>query len=336
MKHLSSPIFLYSLTALTICVSNLAYAEEELMTVPELEGGISASIGTIYLNPSSDYESYFTVLHQPDGPGGSTQVEVLNVTPDYEFGIDAALGYIFTDTANDIELSYRYLNTSDSSFDTFTDASDGNGGTIEGNTTGYLDYNLNAVDLMMGQFMNVGQHMQMRFNAGLSYVELKQERETILNATGSTPNTGELSSQTSKFSGIGPRVGIDSRYDFGQGIGILAGGSMAYYLGELDLDVYFNPDSQSDPDSRNSYEDQLDDHAVMNFRANLALDYVYFFNDEERSTLGLELGYLIDYYADGIGASNIASGVMPVIFGEPAYTTAISFSGPYLNLKGIY
>lgn len=228
------------------------------------------------------------------------------------------------------------LNTSDSDSETFTDASDGNGGTISGDTSGYLDYELNALDLLIGQFINIGDSMQMRLSGGLAYVELEQKRKTILNATGDTPNTGILSHQTSTYSGLGPRLGLDTRYDFGQGFGILAGGSMAYYLGELTLDLYFNPDSQDHPDSRNSSEDILDSHAVMNFRANFGIDYVYFFNDEERSAVGLELGYLIDYYDNGIGASNVIAGILPAAAGEPAYTTSVSFSGPYLNLKGVF
>jgi hypothetical protein len=264
-------------------------------------------------------------------------VTPLNITPDYEFGIDASLGYIFEDTANSIELFFRNINTSDSDASTFANASDNNGGTIHGDTAGNLGYELNSFDLLISQFIDIGTHMQMRFTGGLAYVELEQDRSNHANikgvdSDGAPIDTQEITHQTSEFTGWGPRIGMDSRYDFGQGIGIVGGGSMAYYLGNLDLHLDF----QSEDGKMNSFKDNLDSHAVMNFRANLGVDYVYFFDNEDRSTLGLELGYLIDYYDDGIASANVYAGVQPVVFGEPSYTTAVSFSGPYVNLKGVF
>ena len=329
MKWISQRLFLCSLT---ITVTGLAYAEpEQVVNLPVLEGGLTGSVGALYIAPSSDFQTYHSVIEQPDGVGGPLHFTNHNITPDYQLGIDASLGYIFEDTANAIELYFRNINTSDSDSTTFTDVSDGNGGTISGDSQGDLGYELNSFDLLISQFLDIGTNMQMRFTGGLAYVELEQTRTTILNETGDTNHTGLLSDQTSQFTGWGPRIGIDGRYDFGQGFGIVGGGSMAYYLGDLDLHLDYIGNEPKD--KHNTSEDHLDSHAVMNFRANLGVDYVYFFSNEERSTLGLELGYLIDYYNDGIATSNISgSGVIS----EPSYTTAVSFSGPYINLKGVF
>ncbi|MGA2655769.1 MAG: Lpg1974 family pore-forming outer membrane protein [Gammaproteobacteria bacterium] len=321
MNNLSRQLCLYSLT---LCASSIALAQtDEFVYVPVLDGGITGSVGALYLVPSSDFESYFAVPSSPSA--GETNYDVLNVNPNYQWGIDASLGYIFDDTANAVDLFFRNISTSDTDTSKF-DTSPTNTATVTGN----LGYDLTAFDLMFSQFVDFGRYMEMRFMAGLAYVELKQNRNTDLE--NDPTDTFNLSNQTSKFTGWGPRVGIDSRYDFFGGFGLVAGGSFGYYLGKLDTTTYL----LTTADTTENATDNQDNHAVMNLRANIALDFMFIYDDKDNSVFGLEAGYLIDYYDDGVGSVNLNGITSAGIAGEPMSTSAVSFSGPYINLKGSY
>jgi hypothetical protein len=328
MKKLS----LYSLSSLAILASTVSYAEQ-MATAPTLEGGITASIGTWYAAPSADdvvYGTSTTVTDPSTGPldPATTSTEILTIAPDYDFGWEASLGYVFDDTANDVELSYRGLNTTDTASqagnfklnnvgpdDEYAD------GTYDTN----LGYELNAFDLMFGQFLDIGQTTQVRFSAGASYVELEQDQKTSFHADDEvviTPDGEDevFGKDSNEFRGWGPRLAIDARYDFGSGFGIVAGGSVAYYLGELTS----NQVAVSATGDTNHGE--LDSHAVTNLRGNVALDYVFYMEENDLPTAGIEIGYQSDYY-DADFAQSTSQG---------AVLSSVTFSGPYVNLKGVF
>lgn len=313
-------VYLGSLTSLVVIASSIAHADEGVY-VPTLEGGLTASVGTFIVTPTSDYQDYTAFLND-DGTA-----TVQNVNPGYDWGINASLGYVFEETANSVELFFRNISTSDttSGFGT-TEFFE----TLTGDFSGDLGYELNSFDLMFSQFVNLGEVMQVRLSGGLAYVELEQNQNIIVSPAADPDAVATISSE-SEFKGWGPRVGIDTRYEFGEGLeglGIVGGGSMAYYLGDLDYTYATSSDI--------GVQDDPGNHAVLNFRANLGLDYVYFFDNDERSTLGLEIGYLIDYYGDAAEYTNLDTAGDSVVMATSTDTTAISFAGPYVELKGVF
>ncbi len=343
MKQMSNQFFLYSLTSLAVTASSLAYAQEDAQA-PSLEGGITASIGTFYAAPTGGNQDYAQVLVNTDDFDTFANTQIAEVTPDYDFGFAASLGYVFEDTANSVELSYRGFDSDDNNdsvefvnevyvpvFDHFYDIA-----------TSSLSYQFNAVDLMFNQFLDIGTHVQVRFAAGASYLNIEKNQNNTYSEQDFNSPPGDLYSQDanyqSEFDGFGPRVGIDGRYDFGEdiaGFGIVAGGSLAYYVG--DLDVTGTTITGIDPDESsqftNTVTDDVDNHGVTNLRANVGIDYVYFFENEE-STLGIELGYLIDYYADAISDITFHDGNDGDVFNTEL--SSFSYSGPYVNLKGVF
>jgi hypothetical protein len=326
MKRISNTILFYSLSAFSI-IAPISYAAETIAvipigaeevaeqkrqalvkennfaTVPKLAGGITASLGTFLAVPSSDLNSYYFSESDDD-------FKVLNVNPGSEYGFEAAFGYVFEHSANSVELLFRDINTSDNASD-------------DDSASTNLDYHLRALDLMFGQFMDLGQQLQMRFAAGISYAELKRDQTVEIT------NTPNQASEYSDYKGLGPRIGLDARYDFGQGFGIVGGGSLAYFLGKMKTE--FSGISSSTVNVTNNNDDQ----AVMNLRGNVGIDYVYFFDNEQRSTAGIEFGYLIDYYDDSVRTVNTVAIPNP---GTAQYetTAALSFAGPYLNLKAAF
>ncbi len=321
-------LFFYSLCAFILSASHFTYAQEQV-TIPELEGGITAAIGTFYVESSADNTAY--AYHLDNGPNSSTATYI---TPDYQFGVNATLGYIFTDTANGIELFYRNLDTSDNASSIGTlDAINVIGNPTNNPVEGQLGYQLNAFDLLMSQYVNIGEHMQMRLLGGLAYVELKQDlTSTAENYIQPQQNPLDIQvEQNNKFSGWGPRLGIDTRYAFGTGIGIVGGGSIAYYLGTLDAINTETVNDLIDPGNSGmiTSANNLESHNVTNLRGNLGIDYVYIFDNDEKSTLGLELGYQVDYYSEVAVTFPDEDPSTPILYD-------VTFSGPYLNLKGVF
>lgn len=291
-------------------------AQEQFATIPNLEGGITATIGAFYATPSAD-----NVFYANTAPNGN-DFSALNVDPGYETGFDAALGYVFENSAQSIEVFFRDINTSDSAAANTIEQ----GNAVDASTD--LNYHMQALDVMLGQFIDIGQRVQMRLAAGIALAELKQDQESNFVQT-NTDNTAQIN-ESSDFKGIGPRLGVDVRYGFDQGFGIVSSGSFAYYLGKLD-----NSSTSADHTGSTTVNDNLDSQAVMNFRGNLGVDYIHLFDNAEGSTAGIELGYLIDYYDNSIGIINTAAITSPGST-EPLNTIALSFSGPYVNLKAAF
>jgi hypothetical protein len=363
-------LFLYSLTSLAVIASS-AVSAEELATAPSLEGGVSLMLGGFLFVPSTNNQAYHTSNNLNDvvhGDSNFLNSSTNNNNFDYDTGWQAAIGYIFDNTANGIELSYRNFNSSQTSgptgdFNLNIDTSLAGFGLGSPDGT-YADQNnkYQNWDLMISQFIDIGTHVQMRFLGGLSYLDnLGQTSKTNTHldyayAYLTIPTREELhthnndiyTESTSRFSGLGPRVGMDARYDFGddlEGFGIVGGASLAYFLGDLKNENHVNingcietgggastaANCDIDEDSfaiGANATDQNDNHAVTNLRANLGIDYVYYFEDQDLPTLGLELGYEVDTFFDGVGSVGILGGETDV--------TDVTFSGPYLNIKGVF
>ncbi|MGA2654433.1 MAG: Lpg1974 family pore-forming outer membrane protein [Gammaproteobacteria bacterium] len=320
-------IYLYSLSSLAVISSAAAFADEGVY-VPELEGGITASVGVFIATPSAATTGAVKRSEVSSTPILTTdETEVLNVTPGYNAGIDASLGYIFEDTANGIEVFYRNYDINDTNTYDATFGEDLTPISVSDN----LGYELNTFDIMISQFMNIGQHMQMRFSAGASYLELEQNETGAITPAGSSETL--YAEDTSEFRGWGPRLSIDARYDFGddiEGLGIVAGGSLAYFLGDLDSSSPAASGSFTEGVTIDVVNNDMDNQNVTNLRGNVGMDYVYYFDNDEGSTLGIEIGYQVDFYDDSIAYSDAG------IDKSTVNTQPVTFSGPYAYLKGVF
>ncbi len=71
----------------------------QAVTVPELEGGFTASVGTFYAKPSTNTQN-------PSFPSGTID---LNNNQDNQFGTQGSIGYIFDNSPNGVEISNRSI-----------------------------------------------------------------------------------------------------------------------------------------------------------------------------------------------------------------------------------
>src|SRR5262249_6011 len=146
----------------------------------------------------------------------------------YDFGFRVGLGYIFPDSGNDVQVNWTHFNHSD-------DATAVQSNVRGHNVTYHTDVNFkfNAVDLDVGQFVNIGTRLQTRLFMGLRGAELNMDR-TRTKTVDNKPNAPILKVSSSKFSGIGPRIGIDTSYHVGERFGIVGHFATALLVGKVD------------------------------------------------------------------------------------------------------
>ncbi|MGA2654355.1 MAG: Lpg1974 family pore-forming outer membrane protein [Gammaproteobacteria bacterium] len=331
MKRIYQQLLVFSCAASVLPIT--AYAQQ-LATVPQLEGGVTFTVGTFYAAPNVSNQPYAYLPKSSEQNDRIPTNEYLNLETDYHFGFEASLGYVFENTANGIELSYRGLNANKDNTTVKNSSIDvpGFNGFEADEAANQLKNEFNTADLMISQFIDIGQAMQMRFQAGLAYTDIKQDNNTTFSG-GENLTGGPIEQKShSEYQGWGPRIGIDARYDFGddiEGLGIVVGGSVAYFFGELN--------SNSSLTEEYDVQDNTDNHAVLNLRGNIGIDYVYFFEDEE-STLGIELGYLADYYNEAVNQIFVDQQYVQDPAGSSFDTDTVSssFMGPYVSIKGVF
>lgn len=78
---------------------SFAAKAQQMVTVPELEGGFTASVGTFYAVPSTNGQN-------SNFSSGNSNI---NNNNDYQFGTQGSVGYIFDNSSNGIEISNRRM-----------------------------------------------------------------------------------------------------------------------------------------------------------------------------------------------------------------------------------
>ena len=153
---------------------------------------------------------------------------------------------------------------------------------------------------------------------------------TAVNGIGTTLN--------SKFTGVGPRFGLDTSYHLGNCFGVVGHVAGALLVGNTKNDnsqqnfaLAITPTPGTVFTSQVNTSSDSVTRVVPALDAKLGLDYTYIF--ENQSMLSLEAGYQWTQYIDAVDRlSNTA--VAGVGVGAVTRTTSsIGFDGPYLTLN---
>ncbi len=359
-----------TLALIAVGLSSPVWAGAFDVTVPNQNGGIVVGATGLFLTAGSNTTYGATGGIAPfTTVNGISTVTTSNVSgtsldtnPNYHWAFGIQLGYMFPGTGNDITASWTHLNTHDSD-----SVNAGSGGVItpvplspaaavtnpgllssgNGRSTNKLD----AVDLMAGQRIFIGSDFNLRLSAGLEYARLQN---SISNSfSGTTPNTPSIlvpggitnvvtaynSGETSTFNGLGPKIGFDGRFCFGDsGFGFdshLDGGLLIGNISDnQNASSVTNTSITSaatgtllatgqDVIVGSSSADQ-NRRVVPFLDANLGVDYMYKFNNAGQSSLTAELGYEASNYFNAIHTINVLGGV-----NNENFTT----HGPFLTVK---
>lgn len=216
------------------------------VTVPCEKRGWSFGVDALYVQVGSAGQVATTTTGTV-ASAGVQSVEIpqysnnyTSLTPDWNWGFRVDAAYLFG-TGNDLNLNWtHFVKTTDQ---TNTAAA---GETLNGlyiadvldsgedidNIDSSVDNKFDAVNLEFGQTVNFGEKVASRFHAGLQYADIRQ---TISQSgwNGSNVAIYDYSSTESKFAGVGPRAGLDSSYDFGNGVSIFGNFAGGLLVGDV-------------------------------------------------------------------------------------------------------
>lgn len=372
-------VFVFAAIGLTTSVGAYATlptsAAPFQLEIPNLKNGFELFVAGLYLQPTSSNLNYANVPSENfSGPGTQVALEnnLFSNNPSFGWGFELGLGYVFANSGNDIQLSWTsYNHASDASV--FTDPgqalSSGTGfdefnysGTYQVGPTTWnvvedlnagsnVDEKLNAIDLDVGQYVDIGTRMRMRFFAGLRGAQVEQGIQNLyhdMTDIAITNNAGELLTHfhykddlkedfNSKFNGLGPLMGIKTSYHIWNCFGLTTLVDAAMLVGKMDTSTdrwrRFNliNNATNEPifpeifpiniNTQTSLEDQW--RVVPAIDAKLGLNYTFIFKN--RSTFTLEAGYQTSHYFDSVEKVNSLTGT--------SETNSVDYSGPYASLN---
>lgn len=324
--------------------------------IPDLKPGFELNVSALYLQPLANnfgWSVTTTVLPIPS-PNWSVNV----IEPDFSPGFNIGARYFFLSPGTDAQLNWYHLNTNDidevlvnpSSQWVSPFSQTGTPPTETGQITGIsllkvggvrLHFNYDSVNLDLGKLINIGPNFQTRLFTGLSAVFLKEEINSTFHGLPTLPIFNF--NNTSKYNGVGPRLGLTNKYDFYHGIHLVGqlAGSILYgrmqpaqykFTGtsiELILaGINVNYEGLSNP-SVNQLVPALD--------AKLGLSYTCII--KQTSELTLELGYMGAMYFDALSSYETNNNVIPIDSGSLSTASAkhtqsnFSVGGPYITVN---
>ncbi len=332
--------------------------ESSMITVPALYGNFIVGGTFYYLEPvptngDLDFASVSPLLQ------GTTafpsHLHSSGVGYDWQYGFN--LGYIFSDTANDVELNYLFLSTQGSDLvgSVLRPVNINNIPNLQFNSQFFQNgidradaiasYRANVLDLIAGQYIDVGCRLRLHPTAGVRYIDFERNLHSIYVADQfSTNNPSGLieMKDDSDYSGIGPMVGLDASYYLGMGFGVVGHTDTAITIGSLN----YNTDlavttvlNGNTPGLFQGFEFEQPNYRLLVpiVDAKLGLDYTYMFYSMTNDDLTIEAGYALDQYFNVLDrftkTTQIGNPNIPIL-GAIVNTksSSVGLNGPYVNI----
>lgn len=345
-----------ALTTVGISISTLAAlpaaTDPTVVNIPQLPGGFGVGITGYYLQSSSSQDDLDYAIVSPNlnvatilGTSiNQSNSAIKTIDPGYNGGYGVNANYTFSGTGNDINLSYFHLDTRDSDsvssaiipfpsgapfisalpisgidFTPFLIRDNDVGVPVQMQVNGQVDYNLNQVDLTIGQFVNVGCRLGLHPNIGLRWSSLDRKLTTnsLQGFSGTFSEPGFTFSQSdiatsraiekSDFDGVGPMIGLDASYYLAAGIGLVDHFDAALAIGDINSDTTLAGTLDTAEEGFHGHRDlYLAVNAANTTRLvpildnKLGIDYTFLFNNTANSNLTLEAGWQVSNYFNAI------------------------------------
>lgn len=325
--------FSLTLLALGLSAPVLAASSPFSVTVPNQQGGFSVGADVLWLRPNSPNTNFGIITLTPTPE--LTNISVQSVDPSNHWAFDLMVSYRIPCTGNDISALWTHLGNASNSHEFFKTISAATPFTVD--TTGTSTFKYDSIDLDLGQRINLGDYFNFRLFVGVRGVNTEEDFNRPVSEN--TPSTGftatAILDQSSKLRGIGPQIGIESRYCVGYGFGIDAGTTLSALVGSTDSSASFTAFSvPATVTLANNISADRKYHVVPALDLNLGADYIFNFNNCSRSSLAIQGGYKIIHYWDAhqLLSSNSTTSFDPTHVGFNTIST-INFDGPYLGLK---
>lgn len=232
-----------------------------------------------------------------------------------QFGGTIDLGYMFPTNSRDIQLVYTHLDTADSAHSPnfFFDG-----------VTGHSRYDYNAGDVVVGQWIRIGDRVDLHPFAGLRYASIDMHDKFQYGSSAVPAFSYAAVRYTNEYRGIGPRLGIDAAAHVGSGVSVVSTVGASLLIGNLysKYTVEF-PVTGGLTDNRNGNIKQV----VPEVDARLGLHYDYMVTPA--TALGAELGYQAVNYFD-VSQKGFIDTVAP---NTTHSQNNFAYYGPYFRLQ---
>ena len=331
---------LTKITFATICLtlSCSALANEgnkhKIATESSFPAGFTFGVSGLYAKPSDSNGDFDFASVNTGSAATGFNSEIARVDPGYAFGWGVFAAYQFAGTSNDLALSYFHYSNST----TETKVGDVNplnvGGTADADdfdvASAKFNVDANVVDLELGQTIAVGERLTVHPTAGLRWASLERRlKPNFFSSTGDLYTKDE-----SRFSGLGPIVGLDASYKLCcSGFSVVAHAAASLLVGDLDakLSVF---DSAAVSDSgdvglKSDFEKKESQRMVPTLEAKLGVNYAFPYAQDDKVIV--EAGWAFSNFfnvIDGVAGSTSTTGGS--VAGND--TTDASLQGPYVNL----
>ena len=344
----------------TLGLSSVAFANgggfiNNTQSTSAQNGYWSIGVEGLYLKPTNGDLTYALVGNPVSFSSGATPIngKTVEIDPDYNFGFNLVGQYCFAGTGNNITASYTHFSSSESDsvsvpevelnvediFDVrplavwsttiHPDNFDERGDKAKAE----VNFDYDAVDLLAGRFVDLGNNLTLNLSAGLRYANINVDSNALYQGNGDLGGIfifGEDGTEVtlkSEYAGIGPRVSISGNYDFGNGFGANVNAGASLLTGDLKATHY-----QYDHDNVEPFDLEVDvekkpDHVVPELDVDLGLTYTYQMANAYSFTVGagwrttnyIEARNRLQFHDENAGA--LANNL-----------TNMSFNGPYLGL----
>jgi len=239
-----------------------------------------------------------------------------NLQPNWVWGYRFAAGYDFG-TGNDLNVNWTHFvkqssQTTDGAVALYA-SNDLQGDNASTNVATDIDNTFNAVNFEFGQTVNFGEHVDTRFHAGLQYAQIKNTLDQSVNSS----NVAIYNEETieSKFDGIGPRLGMDSSYSFGNGLSVFGNVAGSLLVGNLkynETGVQTNANGTGTTAAGTITSASADNSIVPEMDAKLGLSYT---KPLAQGDLSAEVGYEVANYWNSTSYTSSAGDADKTDFG---------------------
>ncbi|KTD22759.1 major outer membrane protein [Legionella lansingensis] len=285
------------------------------VTVPCERTAWDFGVYALYLQPSYDVD-YGYLFHTTDAFGFSQYHHDLD--PDWEWGFKLEGSYHFS-TGNDININWYHWEGDD-------DHHNLNGHFFDpvaffGPLFGAFQFEpeWDAVNFEFGQHVDFGEFKDIRFHAGLQYARIKHD--ILASGFVSSPFFPFSTQVDSEWDGVGPRIGLDMTYNFGNGFAIYGNGATAILVGDADfttttyVPVAFGNTIVTTSGSKTTIVPELE--------VKLGAKYTYAM---AQGDLSLDAGWMFVNYFNANHLIHVAGG---------ARESNFALQGPYAGLKWV-
>lgn len=325
-------------------------SNEVHLTAPDQSAMWSFGLTGVLMEPTNKAFVYASDQNTNLTPFGLSTAPIDNYTvkSTYHQWFAADVTYAFAGNGRDVTLAYEGLYGNDSS-----SVSDPNGNLQSASNNddtfiyggdydeaeGKTDVQYDAVDLVFGQKLNVGQHLQLHPFMGLRYAYIATQDKGLYSGgdfwqyNESDDPIGDDTTENFKmdntFTGIGPRVGSDASVILGRGFSI---------HGRLGVSALIGSQKSSVKDTFSYLDDGTLETAASNFPSNsntvlipevdarLGINYKY--NFDTTTDLDFEAGWQATNYF------NVISDQAPIdIVGAYLDTYNFGLQGPYVRVQ---